>query len=170
MYIYLVELLDFDRKTTRYFASLDCPWLKKSMGILTHLGSGTLWIAIYAFLIAFQDQLFPIIFVFILAEIIGLLITVLLKYTTKRSRPDIIYNSSWHSLLKYSFPSHHSLRAFMIAVILGTTYPAFLPFLIFAASMISFSRVYLLKHYLSDVFAGALFGIIIGFKSLIIMS
>ena len=169
--IYLEKMLDFDRRAAGYFASLELPWLVKFMKILTHLGSGAFWLAGYVFLIFYESQISSLVFVLILAEIIGFSAVILLKYMTKRSRPDR-ESSFYHYILwnKYSFPSQHSLRAFMVAMIFGTTYPAFLPFLILVAVTISFSRLCLLKHYFSDVFTGALFGIIIGLEAPIIMS
>jgi undecaprenyl-diphosphatase len=54
---------------------------------------------------------------------------------------------------------------FIIAVVVGTDYPEVLPLLLIMAATVSFSRIYLSKHYLSDVLAGAFLGIILAMAS-----
>ncbi|MFP4111888.1 MAG: phosphatase PAP2 family protein [Candidatus Woesearchaeota archaeon] len=64
-----------------------------------------------------------------------------------------------------SFPSLHTMRIFSLAVILGTRYGSgnllLIVFLALIAAIVSYSRIYLKKHYLKDVFWGALFSLII---------
>lgn len=158
------RIIEIDRKINSYFESLNNLWLKMTFGFLTHLGSGAVWITIYAFfLFFFKDYFSRMIFSLILAEITGLVIIIILRYITKRERPlphpNPHFLSPWN---KYSFPSHHSMRSFMIASIVGLSYQFWLPFLLFIAVIISFSRIYLLRHYLSDVLTGALLGIFLG--------
>ena len=159
--------MEMDRIISHYFASHNNPWLRTALGALTHLGSGAVWITVYALLLVlFHDQFSQIILALILAEVIGLLIIITLRYMTKRERPIIHYKyfslTPWN---RYSFPSHHTLRSFIIAVILGTYFSGLLPFLLVMAATVSFSRIYLLKHYLSDVLVGALLGILLATAS-----
>jgi len=155
--------MKMDRKIKEYFASHNNPWFRAALGALTHLGSGAVWITVYALLLVlFHDQFSQIILALILAEVIGLLIIITLRYMTKRERPIIHYKyfslTPWN---RYSFPSHHALRSFIIAVIVGTDFPGLLLFLLVMAASVSFSRIYLLKHYLSDVLVGVLLGILL---------
>jgi len=163
---FFLKLIEIDQKLSNYFASSRNPLLKKVLGVLTHLGTGALWITMYGIaLIFFHKDFTQLIFTLILAEIIGLLTIIILKYITKRRRPVVKYKpfflAPWN---KYSFPSHHALRSFLIAVILGADYPGLLPFLLFMAATIGFTRLYLSKHYLSDIIIGALIGIFLGMK------
>jgi membrane-associated phospholipid phosphatase len=93
-----------------------------------------------------------------------------LKYTVKRERPsdkypgEIFVNSPTHDP---SFPSGHTLVAFATATSLALEYkkwyvtgPAFL-----WAGSVGFSRMYLGKHYPSDVLAGIALGILGGVVS-----
>ena len=133
---------------------------KKAFHIVTYLGSGYAWT--FAYLIIFAlgtDKVKAILFSVILAELLGLLIIIVLRNLIKRDRPttDIIFllPLPWHS---NSFPSHHALRVSMLATMFGTAYPSWLPFLIFSATVVSISRIYLERHYPSDVLAGSFIG------------
>lgn len=96
-----------------------------------------------------------------------MLTIIILRYITKRKRPVTQYKpfflAPWN---RYSFPSHDALRSFLIAVILGANYSGLLPFLLFMAATIGFTRLYLSKHYLSDVLVGSLIGIVLGMELL----
>ncbi len=162
--IFLNKLIEIDQRASTYFASLDNPLLKRALGVVTYLGSGAFWITAYAFsLILFHNSSSKLIFTLIAGEIAGLSTIIVLKYMTKRKRPNVKYKtfflSPWN---EYSFPSHHALRSFLIAVILGVAHPDLLPFLIFMAVTVGFTRLYLLKHYLSDIVIGSFIGIALG--------
>lgn len=156
-----------DLTISQYFAAHNMSWFRNVLVILTHLGAGALWIAIYVFLLLFfRDCCTQLIWVLILAEVVGLLAVVFLKYMTKRERPatshKYFFLTPWN---RYSFPSHHALRMFLLLVIVGTDFPEFLSILIVMAVIVSFSRICLAKHYLSDVLVGALLGIILALVS-----
>jgi len=162
-----VSVTEIDRNINNYFVSRDNPWLRAALGALTYLGTGALWLAIYAlFLIFFRDHFTQLIYILVLAEATALPVVVVLRYMTKRERPAISHNyfflAPWN---RYSFPSHHALRAFIVLVVVGKAFPAFLPILIVMALIVGFSRLYLAKHYLSDVLVGALLGIILALVS-----
>ena len=160
---YLKNVLDFDERIAGNFSGAENSFLRKVFIVVTSFGNGTIWIIIYAFLIIFpQNPLYKLLPTLVTAEITGLIIIVALRYLVKRKRPDSDYKyplySPWN---KYSFPSQHSLRAFMQAVIIGSSYPSLLPLLLLAAAIIGFSRIYLSRHYTSDVIAGSLLGVLI---------
>ena len=128
------------------------------------MGDGWIWISAYLVsFIFFWEHLFNIVFPVVAAEITGLVIIIPLRYGVKRKRPDKTYNPNpytpWN---KYSFPSGHSVRSFILAEVIGNRYSNTLTPLLIAACIISLSRVCLAKHYLSDVLAGALIGGFLG--------
>lgn len=161
------NLLETDRKINRYFTEHRLQWVQGIMTITTHLGTGAVWVAVYAFFLTFfHDRLTQLIYILVLAEAVALPFIVVLRYMTKRERPAISHHyfflAPWN---RYSFPSHHALRVFIILVVGGAVFPAFLPLLMVTAAIVCFSRIYLAKHYLSDVLAGAFLGTLLALVS-----
>lgn len=62
----------------------------------------------------------------------------------------------------HSFPSRHIFSIFIIAVLWYIYYPVAGIFLLLAGFILAFIRVFTGIHYLSDVLAGALIGILCG--------
>lgn len=163
----LEKLAALDHSVSRYFRLHNDPWLRAILGVATHLGTGLVWVPLYAlFLIIDRNHLSQLVSTLVLAEVTGLLFIILLRYGTKRegpaSRCKAFPLAPWN---RYSFPSHHAMRSFVIAVAVGMDSPWLLPFLLFSASVVGFSRIYLSKHYLSDVLVGALLGIFLAWAS-----
>jgi membrane-associated phospholipid phosphatase len=61
-----------------------------------------------------------------------------------------------------SFPSGHSITAFALAFVLARVYPRYAVLFYGLAVLVALSRVYLAKHFPSDVVAGAVVGILAG--------
>lgn len=76
----------------------------------------------------------------------------ILKRAVGRERPD--------GSDRLSFPSGHAAFTFSSAVVLGSYYPRLKLPLYALASLVTLSRVYLERHYPSDVLAGAIIGTI----------
>jgi undecaprenyl-diphosphatase len=68
---------------------------------------------------------------------------------------------------KYGFVSSHATNFFVVFTSFYLTfrkqYPKLIYFLLFCAILICYSRIYLAAHYLSDVIAGAILGILVSF-------
>lgn len=69
----------------------------------------------------------------------------------------------------YSFPSLHAFTSFLMATILSYLKPKQAPWFYLLAFLIALSRVYNLVHYGSDVFAGAVLGVLWGLMTILIM-
>ena len=61
-----------------------------------------------------------------------------------------------------SFPSGHSVTSFALAYVLSRAYPRWSLIFYGLASLVALSRVYLAKHFASDVVAGAAIGLLAG--------
>jgi len=96
--------------------------------------------------------------------IVGI-VELILKNTVKRLRPEFtLYNINvlFDPVSTFSFPSGHATAAFASAYILSKSFPKQKMIWYILAVLISFSRIYLGKHYPGDVIGGAVLGSVIG--------
>jgi undecaprenyl-diphosphatase len=132
------------------------------MPLITLGGTQIFWIVICVFLYVFGGNKGKIVAILcLIGLLVGYFITEGLKHIIERPRPfDLIHANVLTNINGFSFPSGHSVSAFIGSTIIGIKYGIFFPLTIFA-SVVGFSRIYLGVHYPSDVIAGALIGIII---------
>lgn len=101
------------------------------------------------------------------ALIVGILLTaalvMIIKFTVRRRRPEGEWGKIYRSTDPHSFPSGHAARAVMLAVMAIGLGPAWFAVLLCTwAPLVVLARVAMGLHYVSDVLAGALFGIVMG--------
>lgn len=95
---------------------------------------------------------------------IGLLAALVLaiKFLVRRRRPEGEWGSIYRNTDPHSFPSGHAARAFLIAVVGVALGPAWLGILLWIwAPLVALARVSMGVHYVSDVVAGAILGIVV---------
>lgn len=137
----------------------------KLLYIATKMGDfGGVWIITAVLMLCFEKtRKWGLVFSFgfLFATILGNLI---LKPIFGRKRPcdDPAIELALKRPVGYSFPSGHTLTSFTAGTIIFAInfFAGTLAFII--AVLISFSRMYFYVHYPSDVFGGAILGIIIG--------
>lgn len=140
--------------------------LNKPMEWITLLGNdGVIWmflICILMMLKKYRKMACTVAFAFLLSRMIGAQI---LKPLIHRPRPflELTYIDIFISKpTSYSFPSCHAISAFastgvIVKMIKQKPYKIF--FIAFAF-LLAFSRLYLMVHYLSDILAGIILGLI----------
>ena len=85
-----------------------------------------------------------------------------IKFLVRRRRPEGEWGSIYRNTDPHSFPSGHSARSFLIAVLGTGLGPGWLALILWIwAPLVALARVAMGVHYVSDVLAGALFGILI---------
>ena len=85
-----------------------------------------------------------------------------IKFLVRRRRPEGEWGGIYRNTDPHSFPSGHAARAFLIAVLASGLAPAWLGILLWVwAPLVSLARVAMGVHYVSDVVAGALLGIVV---------
>ncbi|MDP4183650.1 MAG: phosphatase PAP2 family protein [Bacteroidota bacterium] len=145
-------------------------WLDPIIDSITDLGLGGFWVVVAVLLLFYRYS-----YSLILLTDLGLvaLFTYLFKEILfpNLPRPLLLLNltdlTRWvdgaDTYLHSSFPSGHTMTAFAVCTLLaywiGRKGWAIVIF--FFAFMVGFSRVYMLQHFLRDVFFGAIYGTVI---------
>ncbi|MCS6953407.1 MAG: phosphatase PAP2 family protein [Bryobacterales bacterium] len=149
-------------------------WFQVWMLGATRGGDGWLWVVAGALVLLFGGpERFLVAEVAGLAAGAGVVLFLILKRLTGRRRPCAIAPHVWCTLLppdQFSFPSGHSITAFAVAVSLAVAYPAAAPLLLFCAASVAASRIVLGMHFLSDVLAGSILGVLLAFASWSLLS
>jgi len=79
-----------------------------------------------------------------------------IKWSVRRTRPDGDRKPG-----NSSFPSGHAAGAFALAMTLSRRWRKLAPVFFLAAGLVAFSRIYLNRHFASDVLVGAMIGLAI---------
>lgn len=94
------------------------------------------------------------------------------KPSFERKRPEFALESvqlRTHSHSSFSFPSSHATTAFAVAQFLVGIVPQFKLLFYTSAAGVAYSRVYSGVHFPSDVFAGAMWGALIGWLGFLLL-
>jgi len=84
------------------------------------------------------------------------------KYSVRRRRPVGEWGKIYRIANPHSFPSGHAARCAMLSVVGLTLGPLWVGIMLFVyAVVVSISRVMMGVHYFSDVFVGAIIGVVI---------
>lgn len=98
---------------------------------------------------------------------IGILVTavvvLIIKFTVRRRRPEGEWGELYRKSDPHSFPSGHAVRAVMLAVVAIGLGPGWFGLLLAIwAPLVALARAAMGVHYLSDVLAGMLLGVVMG--------
>jgi len=91
----------------------------------------------------------------------------MLKFGIRRKRPEGEWGRIYRFTDPHSFPSGHAARAFLIATIATGLGPTWLAIALWIwAPLVALARVAMGVHYLSDIVAGMIFGILVAWIGL----
>jgi undecaprenyl-diphosphatase len=136
--------------------SYRAPWLDKAMKFATNIGEPrnvAFGLAFFAFFGTPTAQLTAKLSAVSMLSTTG--IVALTKWITGRHRPSGAFDRR-----NSSFPSGHAAGAAAIAVLIQRRHPALGPLAWILALWIGVSRIYLGRHFPSDVLSGILLGVI----------
>lgn len=159
-----------DRLSDRMLAWRPPGWVRLWMLVATRLGDGWLWLLTAAVLATGGNRGLSVLSAGAVAAGLANIFLVCVKGRVHRARPCerakprhfAVDPVAWFPSDRFSFPSGHALNAFAIGSVVAFAFPfAAVPVLAVAASVAA-SRVVLGLHWLSDVIAGALVGLLIG--------
>jgi len=139
-------------------------WLRTAASILAHSGDSWYWLAGLALLWWLGSDFWKIrALILIVAILVTAGVVFVVKRLVPRRRPEGEWGKFYRLTDPGSFPSGHTVRAFMLAVIMLGLGPWWLGLvLIIWAPLVGLARVAMGVHYLSDVLAGVLLGLVIG--------
>jgi undecaprenyl-diphosphatase len=171
----MLEFLDhIDRNLFLFLNGLNSPFWDQ---VMWWISDRLIWLPLYLLITGWLIYRFKWKVVIILV-MVALLITLsdqgsvhLFKEVFKRLRPchepeisGLVHLVKGHCGGKYGFISSHAANTFAIAtftlLIIRSKYYSI--FIIFWATLVSYSRIYLGIHYPGDVLVGALYGFLIG--------
>jgi membrane-associated phospholipid phosphatase len=136
--------------------------------LLAHSGDSWFWLAGLFVIWLFADHAWHVRAAMLAGAILVQAALVLaIKFTVRRSRPPGDWGAIYRNSDPHSFPSGHAARAFLLVVMVWVLGPVWLAVILTIwAPLVCLARVSLRVHYLSDVIAGALVGLILGWVML----
>ena len=142
--------------------------LRKLAIFFAHSGDSWFWAAGLGLVWLFDRTQWRQTSALLLLAVIGLAVLVLgIKFLIRRRRPEGEWGAIYRNTDPHSFPSGHAARAFLLATMALALGPAWFGLLLLVwAPLVCLARVSMGVHYMSDVIAGMLLGILAGFGML----
>lgn len=142
--------------------------LWNSMSFFAHSGDSWFWMAglIITWLVTHGEWHRKSSLIAIAVSALAVLVLAI-KFTVRRQRPAGEWGAIYRNTDPHSFPSGHAARVFLLATMavgLGPLWFALL--LVIWAPLVSISRVAMGVHYLSDIIAGMILGLLAGWVML----
>jgi membrane-associated phospholipid phosphatase len=157
------QLLNWDISLTALLRLAERPGPKRfSAMVLAHSGDSWFWLAGLAVMGLLGSSYWQERARILAAGIIVTAVLVLIiKFIVRRKRPEGEWGAIYRTTDPHSFPSGHAARAALIAILallLGP--PWFAALLLIWAPLVSLARVAMGVHYLSDILAGSVVGVL----------
>ena len=163
------SLLELDARLSRKMRVAEKPGALRAIAVfLAHSGDSWFW-AIGLFAMWASGNSFWKEWAVVQFGSISLLAAMVLviKFSIKRKRPEGDWGQIYRLSDPHSFPSGHAARAFLIATIAAGLGPSWLAGILWIwAPLVCLARVLMGVHYVSDVLAGAVLGIVVAWIGL----
>jgi undecaprenyl-diphosphatase len=160
------KILDLDARLSSRMRVAERPGLLRTGAILlAHSGDSWFWLVGLGLLWLVGTEYWRTrAIVMALGILVTAVVVMAIKFTVRRRRPEGEWGGIYRTTDPHSFPSGHAARMIMLAVVASGMGPAwFGALLIVWALGVALARVAMGVHYLSDILAGMLLGILMGF-------
>jgi len=157
------SLIELDARLSDQFRVAEKPGLLRTIAaIFAHSGDSWFWGAALILLWFISNSQMK---KWVVVEFIGISLLIVLvmsiKFLVKRRRPEGEWGKIYRNTDPHSFPSGHAARAFLIAVLATELAPGWLAAVLWIwAPLVAVARVLMGVHYISDIFAGIIVGIV----------
>jgi membrane-associated phospholipid phosphatase len=158
------QVMDLDTRLTAQLRLADRPGIRRKIAmVLAHSGDSWFWLAGLLLVWLLGNPYWQVRAQYLAAGVIvTALLVLLIKFTVRRKRPEGEWGAIYRNTDPHSFPSGHAARAVLIAFLFLALGPPWLAVLLLAwAPLVSLARVSMGVHYLSDVVAGSILGLVI---------
>lgn len=158
------SLLELDARLSDQLRVAEKPGILRNIAaFLAHSGDSWFWAAaliLFWFLSNSAWKQWEVVEFFGIAGLAGVVLAI--KFLVRRERPQGQWGGIYRSTDPHSFPSGHAARSFLIAVIASAFGPMWLVVALWVwAPLVALARVAMGLHYVSDVVAGAVLGVIV---------
>jgi undecaprenyl-diphosphatase len=163
------SLLELDARLSAQLRVAEKPGLLRNISaFFAHSGDSWFWMPVLIIFWVFANPAWKEWSVVQFFGIGGLAAVVLgIKFMVKRRRPEGEWGGIYRNTDPHSFPSGHAARSFLIAVIATAFGPTWLVILLWLwAPLVAIARVMMGVHFVSDVVAGAVFGVLVAMAGL----
>ena len=158
------SLLELDARLSDQLRVAEKPgFLRNVAAFLAHSGDSWFWLAALILLWFFSNSAWKQWAVVEFFGILGLAGVVLaIKFLVRRERPQGEWGGIYRNTDPHSFPSGHAARSFLIAIVASAFGPMWLVAALWIwAPLVALARVSMGVHYVSDVVAGTVLGVIV---------
>jgi undecaprenyl-diphosphatase len=165
-------MIEFDLRITQKLRIAEQKGLFRTLSVfLAHSGDSWFWLAALAMMWVLGNQYWKYrALVLFIAIVFTALVVFVVKKIFRRKRPEGEWGQFYRLTDPHSFPSGHTVRAVMLAVIMLGLGPLWLGLVLLVwAPLVGLARIAMGVHYLTDVLAGAILGLIVGGVVLIII-
>lgn len=142
----------------------------KAAAFFAHSGDSWFWAIGLGLVWLFSKSAWHVRSAVILIGVVVLALLVFaIKFLIRRPRPEGEWGAVYRNTDPHSFPSGHAARAALLALLVVALGPSWFTIVVLLwAPLVCLARVATGLHYLSDVFAGILFGLLAGWGLLVI--
>ncbi|MEX1248738.1 MAG: phosphatase PAP2 family protein [Anaerolineales bacterium] len=160
---------DLDARLSARLRVAEKPGKRRRLAIIFgHSGDSWFWLAGLLLLAWLGSEAWRRLAIALIAGILlTAVIVLLIKFSVRRQRPEGEWGQLYRRADPHSFPSGHAARALMLALVALGLGPAWLGWLLLVwAPLVGMARVATGLHYVSDVLAGWVLGIVMGLVTL----